>query len=352
VHLGVGPFYKKEMRRHLCAPLLGALAGACGALEAAGPATSTPIPPITVDAVFVVNQAESSITVIDAERLEVIGVIALENAPAPFRISLSPDGRSLAVAVPGVDGESAQGEMPAAVMVLDASTGDTRVSVRLPASNRNALFAPDGQTIWTSQSQLSQVILLDSTTLQTFHAIDVGEGPSEVTFSPDGRYAFVANTQSDSVSIMDTTSCTVFITLPVGERPVAAWPGPGRRMYVANEGSHSLSVLDLDSLMITATYSLGFPPAMVGSAPTGELWVASPPDGRIVLLDPDSGQAIDEVQAGAGAHAFAFAADAEVAFVSNREAGTVTAVEVASRQTLETIQVGGQPSGLVVVPLR
>ena len=65
---------------------------------------------------------------------------------------------------------------------------------RLDAPNHNAAFSPDGSEIWTAQLlDEGTVLVLDASTLETKQTIRVGKIPAEVTFTPDGKYAFVAN---------------------------------------------------------------------------------------------------------------------------------------------------------------
>ena len=135
------------------------VAGACA--HEGGDPSSVPIEPITDDAVFVVNGGDNTITVIDAVTDEVAGTIDLINVSYPHHIYLSADASTLVVAVPGSDLSGghgsggghggAHGATGGAVLALDARTGAVKAARRLDAPNHNALFAPGGTTIWTSQ---------------------------------------------------------------------------------------------------------------------------------------------------------------------------------------------------------
>ena len=208
--------------------------GAC-AHESEAPST-IPIEPVSGDAVFVVNGGESSISVSDAARDEVVGTIELSGVDYPHHVYLSPDRGTLLVAVPGSDlsgghggggahGGGHGGGATGAVLSLDARTGALQASRRLDAPNHNAIFAPDG-SVWTSQiATPGQILILDPSTLETRSSVAVGDSPAEVTFSSSGSFGFVANTGSDSVSIVDPSTASVVATTPVGDAPVGAWPG-------------------------------------------------------------------------------------------------------------------------------
>lgn len=340
----------KNRRTPWLAPLIGALFAACGH----GDPSSTPIAPVSFDAVFVVNGGSGSIAVINAATGQAAGTIVLKNAEYPHHLYLSPDRSTLAVAVPGVDlsgGHSGHGSGHATsgvVMLLDALTGSTRTTRRLEAPCHNVIYSPDGKEVWTAQmTSPGTVLVLDPATLATRQTIPVGDMPAEVTFSKDGKYAFVANGMSANVTVIDAATKQVTKTLPVGKNPVGAWPGDDNVMYVDNEEGQSLSAIDVATLAVLRTYNLGFTPAMARTAPGGALWVTDTDNGKLVFYMANSDTKTGEVAAGAAAHAIAFSADAKTAYVTNQGAASVSVVDVATRTVTGAILVGDKPNGLV-----
>jgi YVTN family beta-propeller protein len=330
--------------------LIAALTVACG--HDAGVPGSVPIAALTHDAVFVVNGADSTISVINAESDEVAATIELTEVEYPHHIYLSADGATMLVAAPGADlsggHTGGHGGHGGAVLVMDATTGAMRAARRLEAANHNAILSPGGAAIWTTQSGTpGQVLRLDPNTLETIGTADVGDEPSEVTFSVDGSRAFVANTGSDSVTVLDPATGTVLHTIPTGDAPVGAWPGSDGRMYVDNEAGKSLTVIDVATLTVTSTIQLGFTPAVAAVAPGGELWVTNTDDGKLAFFDATSGVMTGELVTGAGAHAIAFDPGRGKAYVINQADGTVAVVDVATKTIAKTIAVGAKPNGIV-----
>jgi YVTN family beta-propeller protein len=330
-------------------PLAAVALWGCG-----GDSSSVPIKAVDRDAVFVVNGASSTISVLDAASLESLGTIRLEDSPFPHHISLSPDRDSLVVAIPGADlseghggghaGHGVKGEL----LLLDARTGATRAARQFDAMNHNGAFSPDGTEVWTAQMTMpGSVVVLDAKTLAPRQTIAVGNMPAEVTFSPDGRYAFVANGDSDSVTVIDAATKTVVKTVSVGANPVGAWPGNDGLMYVDNEDGKSLTAIDASTHAVVRTYPLGFTPAMAATAPNGELWVTDTENGRLVFFAAGTTTSQQALATGEGAHAITFSPDGATAFVTNQAAGTVSVVDVASRSLRKTLTVGDKPNGLV-----
>jgi YVTN family beta-propeller protein len=336
----------------------------CGGMEhmdhgttAIQPST-VPIASITSDALFVVNGEGNSISVVNASTNEVAGTIAVQNAPFPHHVNLSPDKASLAVAIPGSDlsgghggsGHSAgHGSAPmGAILRLDALTGATQSARRLDGPNHNGIFSADGKEIWTSQMTMKgTVLVLDASTLTTKKTIPVGDMPAEVTFSRDGKYAFVANGMSNDVTVIDAAAKSLVKTIAVGADPVGAWSGIDGVMYVDNEAAKTLTAINATSLEVVRTYSLGFTPGMAATAPNGELWVTDSTNGKVVFYSTATGMKLGELATAAGAHAIAFSADGKAAYVSNQGAGSVSVINAAGRSIVKTIAVGTKPNGMV-----
>jgi YVTN family beta-propeller protein len=326
---------------------------ACGHSTSAPP-SSQPIPAVTGAAVFVVNGADSSVSVIDVATRAVVGTIALVDAPFPHHIYASADGQSLLVAVPGVDlseghdGGGHGGHGSGAVMKLDSSTGATLAVAQLDAANHNAIFAPGGTEVWTSQmTEPGSVVVLDAVTLAPTQTLTVGAMPAEVTFSPDRARAFIANSGESSISVFDAATKAALTPVGVGQTPVGAWPGRDGLMYVDNELDRTLSVIDPATLAVVRTYDLGFTPALAAVAPGGELWVTDTDAGRVVVFTAGSDVVLGSITTGAGAHAIAFSDDGATAYVTNQTAGTVSVIDVATRAVQATIAVGAAPNGIV-----
>lgn len=313
--------------------------------------SSEPVESIDFDALFVVNGGDATISVIDTESNEVRSTIKLIGASFPHHLYLSADASQLLLAVPGMDFSQGHAggthEMKGAVMLLDATTGETLAVTWTPAMNHNALFSPDQSEVWTSQmDDPGAVLVLEAATLATNESIVVGEHPAEVTFSADGQYAFVANSASDSVTVIDARSKAVVTTIPVGDNPVGAWQGENGIAYVDNEMDGTITALDTTTLEITHTYELGFTPGMAALGPDGRLWVTDSDAGRVVFYAVAEDLQLGEVATGAGAHAIAFHGDGGVAYVSNQEGDTVSVIDIETSSIVSTISVGSKPNGL------
>ncbi|MBM3495063.1 MAG: hypothetical protein FJX72_12205 [Armatimonadetes bacterium] len=315
-----------------------------------------PTPPdITYPAAFVVNGGSSTVSVIDLATNAVRRTLPLTGMAWPHHINLNGDKSHLALGVPGMDMSGGHGMgmgMTGMIAVLDAVTGTVTHAVDLPGMNHNSAYTPDGAEIWTCQMEdMGTVLVCDAATLAVLDTITVGEVPAEITFSADGSMAFVANGMSNTVSIIDVMTKDVMETVPVGGNPVGAWPGADNKMYVDNEDGQSISVIDVVSMAVEETVSLGFMPGFAAyHAGLGELWVTDSTHGELVYFQRagDQWQNAGSIPTGAGAHAIAFSADGDRAYVTNQLAGTVSVLDTAMRAKITDIAVGVKPNGIVL----
>ena len=344
----------------VAAAVCTAVVAGCMSHDMAPPST-TPIPAVTTDALFVVNGGDPSISVVDPASNAVVETITIANGEFPHHISLSPDRTKLAVAVPGMDlsgghegagtgGGGEHGAMMAAVMVLEATTGKTLASRRLEAMNHNAIFSPDGTEVWTSQMMLDvpgSVLVLDPATLETRRTITVGEMPAEITFDASGARAFVANGMSHDITVIDAATKVVVMTVPVCNGPVGAWTGVDGVMYTDCEQDEVVAAVDAQSLAEVRRYALGFMPGMAATPAVGELWVTNADQGSVVFSGTSSDTRVGELPTGAGAHGIAFSADRQTAFVTNQLANSLSVIDVAAKTVRETVIMGQKPNGLL-----
>ena len=327
--------------------------GDSGMAIPSGDPSSIAIPAITVDAVYVVNGGDSSISVVDPAKSAVIGTIKLQNVGYPHHVYLSPDRSMLAVADPGMDlsggHHGGMAGMKGAILVLDAKTGATMASRRLDEMNHNGAFSPDGSEIWTTAMTMGgKVLVLDAMTLKTKSTIDVGDMPAEVTFAKDGKHAFVANGTSNDVTVIDVATKKAVKTVAVDQDPVGAWPGANGVMYVDCETAKTVKAIDSTTFAVTRTYKLGYTPGMARTPPVGDaLWVTDSDSGEVVFNMTTADMAMGKAATGAGAHGLSFSDDGKLGFVTNQTGGTLTIINVSTQKVLGSVPVGAKPNGLV-----
>jgi YVTN family beta-propeller protein len=319
--------------------------------------------PLDIDysAAYVVNGMDNNLSVIDLATNKVSETIQLDNAVAPHHIYLSPDKKTLAVAITSTDlsgghgghGHNHGGSSNYKVLILDTVTGLITKTIELTKMPHNAIFNSTGTELWIGQSDanVGSVLIYNTTDWTLKQTIPVGSSPSEVTFSTDGSTAFVANTGSASVTVINASTKAIRTTLPVGVDPVGAWPASNGKMYVDNEASKTISIIDVASLVVTETLNLGYKPGYVAyHSETNELWVTDATNGKAVIYERVSNTWAKkaEVVTGADAHAITFSPDLKQAYITNQGLNTVTVLNATTYAKVQDITVGRMPNGIVV----
>jgi YVTN family beta-propeller protein len=270
--------------------------------------------------------------------------------------------------------------------------------------------APAGPWIWVSDEGSGDVALVDAAAGAVVARVPVGTRPRALRLDRDGRlYAAVSRSPAghgpavmqtaaggaDGIAVVDVATRQVVSILPSGQDPGAfdLVPG-GRLLVVSSEETATAAVVDLAAGRVAASVPVGAAPAGVTAAPDGRLVAIATAHG-LELVDPVAGRVVDRVPTCArprgvvftpdGTHAFAACEEgAAVAvvdaaartpagelalpegsrpaalaldrdghrlFVSNGRAGTVSAVDVASRRVVATSAPFGQSvSGIAVAP--
>jgi len=314
---------------------------------------------------YVVNGEGSTISVIDLDKNTVTETLELmgtgnEMVMWPHHLSLYSifDMHRLAIGVPGMDlsaGHSGgMNDMKGKVLIMDAVKGKILKTVDLPVSNHNAMYSPNGREIWVSQMEMAGIVLVyDAQTYALKNTIQVGMEPAEVTFSADGGKAYVANGGDNTVSVIDPVNKSIIATIPVGAEPVGAWVGYDGKMYVDNEDGKTISVVDVSANTVVQTIDLGFMPGSAAhNAAQKELWVTDPDNGKVHYWSWDQvgnqWNHAGSFNTAGGAHAVAFTADGNRAYVTNQMAASVSVINVNDHSKIKDIPVGKKPNGIVI----
>jgi len=198
----------------------------------------------------------NAVSVVDLSTKQFLALIP--TGVAPYRIVLSPDGKTLYCANRG-------GRFPHAGEASAPSAGTmVRVDPRTDAALRGSLSIIDTEKFTATE-------------------IEAGRQPSGLLCSQDGTTLFVANSDDDTVSLFDTAKREFgrAITLRpeldpgFGQIPNAmSISDDGKTLYVACGGANAVAMVDLPDGKVSGYIPAGwFPIAVAGRG--GRLFVAS-----------------------------------------------------------------------------
>jgi gliding motility-associated-like protein len=193
---------------------------------------------------------------------------------------------------------------------------------------------------------------VNATTNTVVNTIQVGGGPSALSVSPDGSRLYVVNTESASVSVINTATDQVITTIPVGSYPYGIVVSPdGKTVYVTDQASNAISVIDAATNTVNSTITLSeYAPWGISISPDGaELFVADYLSNSLSIIKTSSG-AVKTVEVGTTPIGVSMSSKANLVYVANFGAGTVSVVNVQTATAVATIPVGASPTGATISP--
>jgi len=149
------------------------------------------------------------------------------------------------------------------------------------------------------------------------------------------------------VSLARATSTLARIQIA---RPGADWvkSADGKRIYVSMPFAGQVAVIDADNFTVASNIDAGRSPTRVYLQPDGRyLWVGN--DAKVsdvsgvTVIDTHTLKPVKRLLTGTGHHEIAVSEDNRVAFVTNRDAGTVSLIDVRELKILRQVKLGGVP---------
>ncbi|MBF8742496.1 cytochrome D1 domain-containing protein [Pseudomonas guariconensis] len=225
-----------------------------------------------------------------------------------FKVSDQASGQPLSGMAPGAWLDPAQ----------SAPTGDRDSSCKA----RVALFL---------KSSIGARPLLD---LNSYFLLVLNKDPSLTVIDP-------------TVSVGGVTSTLARIDLP--GRPMD-WVATSddKQVFVSMPDQGQVAVIDTETFTRVANLEAGEQPLRVALQPDQRrLWVGNnssdPAKGGVTVIDVPSRGMLKSFITGSGHHEIAFSNDSRYAFVSNRDAGTLSIIDAADMRLAKTLQVGPHP---------
>jgi YVTN family beta-propeller protein len=332
------------------------LAAALAALALAQPARA--------ERVYVSNEDDGTVAVIDADRAAAVGTIAVGTRPRG--LALSPDGRVLYVAVSGVpkcpppvtDEQCAKlPRDPAAdgIAVVDTEKlGRLRVLTGVSDPERVAL-SRDGHRLYVSEEDAARLAVLDAVSGRVLATVSVGREPEGVRVSPNGRWVLVTSEEDNTVTIVDARSNAIVGKATVGTRPRdLAFSPDSRFAYVSGESDASLHRVAVPAGAPAAEF-FKFrrevrPMGVAVDAARGRLYAGAGRAGTVAVVALAGPSLVTEIACGARPWGVALGAGGRRLYSPNGPSGDLTIVDTETLAVTARIATGKGPWAVVAGP--
>ncbi|HVQ38835.1 MAG TPA: cytochrome D1 domain-containing protein, partial [Pyrinomonadaceae bacterium] len=129
-----------------------------------------------------------------------------------------------------------------------------------------------------------------------------------------------------------------------------------RRLYVSMPAVNQVAVINLQTWKVVTNIDAGTRPSRVALQPDGRyLWVgndaSSESDAGVTVVDTETLNVAARISTGLGHHEIAFAENDSLAFVTNKQAGTLSVIDIRKLAKAADVKVGSMPSSVVVSAL-
>ncbi len=289
-----------------------------------------------------VNPDSDSVTVLDAQSLQILAEIPVGDDPRT--LAIAPDSQSALVTnhagatLSLLDlaqlvevGSYAVGSMPYGVVtdgarvfvsefapghvgVLDHNSGERLAHIAVAPFPAGLALSADGASLYVTHLFSGRVTLIDARSLEVKANITTGASTNLsqfVAISPNGTKAYLPQTRSNVTNTAMLFDSTVFpvvnvldlgafrlivrerVTLDTADRPVnmpfaVALSPDGKMLYLANAGSDDLSVIDLSTNQGVAHISVGANPRGIAISPDGaRVFVNNVLDGTLSVMETE-----------------------------------------------------------------
>jgi YVTN family beta-propeller protein len=209
---------------------------------------------------------------------------------------------------------------------------------------------PDGHTLIIAMSGSNELVLIDRATGVEKQRITASD-PYQIGFSPDAKWFVAASIRLDRIDVYDAQTYQLVHRLPAPTMPShIAFSHDSKTVFVTLQGTSSLISIDLASGNVNWTAPVGRQPAGIVARPGGTLLVGVMGSDYIAEVDPANGSVIRKITTGNGAHNFLATPDGKTLYVSNRVAGTISALNADTLAVEATLQVPGGPDDMALSP--
>ncbi|WP_193141399.1 YVTN family beta-propeller repeat protein [Meridianimarinicoccus sp. MJW13] len=298
--------------------------------------------------IWVTNEKDDTISVIDVDTLEVIRT--LPTGERPRGITFSHDFSRVYICASDSD----------TVQVMDPVSGEILHDLPSGEDPEQFVLHPDDRHLYIANEDDAITTVVDTETRRVVAQIDVGIEPEGMAVSPDGKVAITTSETTNMAHWIDTETQKLFANTLVDSRPRhAEFVKDGRELWVSSEIGGTITVFDTATQAEIAKIAFevdGIHPDRV--QPVGfeftqgdsHAFVALGPSNHLAVVNAETYEVEDYILVGRRVWHMAFSPDKDLLFTTNGVSGDVTVVDVAKRTAIKSIKVGRFPWGAALRP--
>ena len=222
---------------------------------------------------------------------------------------------------------------------------------RIPALREPHHLIPslDGKSLLIGDTAGNQILFVDPASGEIQKRTTVAD-PYQLGFSPDGKFLAVNGLARNQVDIYDAAAMTLIKRFPVDSTPSHLVFSPdSKTVFVSLQNTNKLAAFDLTAMKLLWTEPIGPTPAGVVWL-HGKVLVANMGADYVAVADPATGQIVDRIVTGKGAHNLFLSPDGKILWVNNRASGTTVSVDAETLKVIRVYNIPGGPDDIDFAP--
>ena len=297
---------------------------------------------------YVANEYNADITVIDTATDTVIGSISISGRPGVVRprgMAVSPDGTIIYVAISDFQPQYETTEDK--IVAIDVRTNKVLQEFKAGGNPERLAVTPDGKQVWASLEALAEGGGYDIATGVEFVKFRVGIEAEGVAISPDGRWVYITAEATHTTTVYDVQNLKIVKHILVGNRPRSvAFSLDGTRAYVSAEIGGTVSVIDVTkNHTVIANINLGLDsrPVELIVDPSGKnLYVAGGGTSAIYVIDTATNKVTNVIKEKMGRRPWGvmMTPDGKKVYTANGLSDSVSVIDPTCMCVIKNIAVG------------
>jgi PQQ-dependent catabolism-associated beta-propeller protein len=295
--------------------------------------------------VFVSNEKENTITVIDSEKLEVVHTIKTGNRPRG--IIISKDGKWVIVCT------SDDNRME----VYDAETFKYVKDLPSGPDPELPILHTSGNPLYVSNEDDNLVTVVDIQKGTIITDVPVGVEPEGMGMSPDGKILVNTSETTNMAHFITTDGFKNIDNILVDSRPrVAEFKSDGSEVWVSAEIGGTVTVIDPADRKVKGKITFEIqgitkdaiqPVGVRFNQDNSKAFVALGPANRVAVINAKTYEVEKYILVGQRVWNLGFTPDYKLLFTTNGTSNDVTVIDAASEKAIKSIKTGRYPWGVV-----
>ncbi|HZR20115.1 MAG TPA: cytochrome D1 domain-containing protein [Verrucomicrobiae bacterium] len=196
---------------------------------------------------YVTTELENSITIIDPEKLKIVGSVPTDQ-PESHMLAITSDGRRGYTANVG----------PGTVSVLDLDAKKVLKVIPISKNTQRISVSVDDRWVFTADQTKPQLAVIDTSSNEVKHWVDLPGTGYGTAPTPDGKWLVVAMSPVNKVGVVDLQTMKLAKTFDVPKAPQEVLVRPdGAVAYISCDASRQIAVLDLKDWKVTKLIDAG-----------------------------------------------------------------------------------------------